>query len=150
LFNQPRKIQYTTVFSCIKIQEIKKIKFKVSNKSQKGEEEEEEEDDEMGDIINMPKKNYGGGRRHSVAAEKYNPEEDTNEEPDVVNAKSHEEREYLIRTLADIFMFRSLDQKQMDRVIDAMFGREVTCGDIIIEQGNLRLERLKFIFCMDV
>lgn len=100
------------------------------------EEEEEEEDDEMGDIIDMPKRGYGGARRHSVAAEKYNPEEDTNNEPDVVNPKSSEEREYLIKTLGDIFIFRSLEQKQMDRVIDAMFGRAVTCGDVIIEQGD--------------
>jgi cAMP-dependent protein kinase regulator len=108
-------------------------KLKASYKSQN----EEEEDDEMGDIIDMPKRSYGGGRRHSVAAEKYNPEEDTSEEPDVVNPKSNEEREYLIKTLADIFIFRSLEQKQMDRVIDAMFGRAVTCGDVIIEQGRI-------------
>lgn len=98
--------------------------------------DDEEEDDEMGDIIDMPKKGFTGGRRHSVAAEKYNPEEDTSDEPDVVNEKSDAERDYLIKTLKDIFIFRSLEKKQMDRVIDAMFGRQVKDGDIIIEQGD--------------
>lgn len=117
----------------VKKREAEQVTQQESNKNQN---DEEDEDDEMGDIIDMPKRGYGGGRRHSVAAEKYNPEEDTSEEPDVVNPKSNEEREYLIKTLADIFIFRSLEQKQMDRVIDAMFGREVTCGDVIIEQGD--------------
>lgn len=98
--------------------------------------EEEEDEDEMGDLIEMPKRNYGGGRRLSVAAEKYNPEEDTSDEPDVVNPKSDAEREFLDKTLADIFMFRSLDKNQIKRVIDAMFGRHVEQGDVIIEQGD--------------
>lgn len=107
-----------------------------SNDTAPAEDEDEEEDDEMGDMIEMPKKTYGGGRRHSVAAEKYNPEEDTSDEPDVVHPKSVEEREFLVKTLADIFMFRSLEQKQKDRVIDAMFLREVKKDDVIIEQGD--------------
>lgn len=91
----------------------------------------------MGDMIDMPKKAYAGGRRHSVAAEKYNPEEDTSDEPDINHPKSDEEREYLLKTLADIFIFRSLEKKQIDHVIDAMFGREVKVGDVIIEQGEI-------------
>lgn len=98
--------------------------------------EEEEEDDEMGEMIEMPKRAYGGGRRQSVAAEKYNPEEDTSDEPDVVHSKSDAEREFLVKTLADIFIFRSLENNQRERVINAMFGREVKSGDVIIEQGD--------------
>jgi len=104
--------------------------------SKHNEEEDEEDEDEMGDMIDMPKKAYAGGRRHSVAAEKYNPEEDTSDEPDVKHPKSDEEREYLLKTLADIFIFRSLEKKQVERVIDAMFGREVKVGEVIIEQGD--------------
>ena len=91
----------------------------------------------MGDMIELTKKTYGGGRRVSVAAEKYNPEEDTSDEPDVVHAKSDAEREFLVKTLADIFMFRSLDQSQKERVLDAMFGKEVNVDDVIIEQGKI-------------
>lgn len=100
------------------------------------EDEDEEDEDEMGDMIEMPKRGYGGGRRQSVAAEKYNPEEDTSDEPDVVNPKSDEEREFVAKTLADIFIFRSLDSKQKERVIDAMSRRVVESGDVIIEQGD--------------
>lgn len=106
------------------------------NASKNGDDEEEEDDDEMGDIIDMPKKAYGAGRRHSVAAEKYNPEEDTNDEPAPNYPKSAEEREYLLSTVAQIFIFRSLENKQVDKVIEAMFGREVKENDVIIEQGD--------------
>lgn len=98
--------------------------------------DEEEDDDEIGDMIELTKKQYAGGRRHSVAAEKYNPEEDTSDEPDLVNPKSDAEREFLVKALADIFLFRSLENSQKNRVIDAMFGREVNAEEVIIEQGD--------------
>jgi len=98
--------------------------------------EEDDDEDELCDMIEMPKKMFAGGRRHSVAAEKYNPEEDTSTEPAVVYAKSDTERAYLLETIAHIFIFRSLDKKQIDRVLDAMFGRGVQANDVIIEQGD--------------
>lgn len=97
--------------------------------------DEEDEDDEMGDMPELPK-SRPTGRRHSVAAEKYNPEEDTSDEPAVVYPKSDAERAYLLKTVAHIFIFRSLEQKQFERVLDAMFAREVVEGDKIIEQGD--------------
>lgn len=98
--------------------------------------QDEEEDDEMGDMPDLPKGRHTGGRRHSVAAEKYNPEEDTSDEPAVVHPKSDLERQYLHKVVAQIFIFRSLEQKQLERVLDAMFSREVVGGDVIIEQGD--------------
>ena len=98
--------------------------------------EEEEEDDDICDMPVLPKGRAAGNRRHSVAAEKYNPEEDTNDHPAISHPKTDSERSYLIKTVANIFLFRSLDQKQVERVIDAMFCREVNEGDIIIEQGD--------------
>lgn len=95
------------------------------------------DEDEMGEMPDLPKGRFaGGGRRHSVAAEKYNPEEDTSEEPAIFHPKTDQEREYLLKTVAHIFIFRSLEQKQVDKVIDAMFGREVQQNDVIIEQGD--------------
>jgi cAMP-dependent protein kinase regulator len=99
-------------------------------------EEEEEEDDEMGEMPDLPKNRYVGPRRHSVAAEKYNPEEDTSDEPPVIHPKSEQEREFLHNAVAQIFMFRSLEQKQLECVLDAMFARDVIDGDAIIEQGD--------------
>ena len=100
------------------------------------EELEEEEDDEMGDLPDLPKNRFTVSRRHSVAAEKYNPEEDTSTEPDVVHKKSDQERDYLHKVVAQIFIFRSLESKQLERVLDAMFSRSVVNGDVIIEQGD--------------
>jgi cAMP-dependent protein kinase regulator len=96
---------------------------------------EEEDEDEMGEMIDLPKR-LAGGRRHSVAAEKYNPEEDTSDEPAVVHPKSDSERDYLLKTIGHIFIFRSLESKQIERVLDAMFARQVNQGDVIIEQGD--------------
>jgi len=99
--------------------------------------DDEEEDDEMGDMPDLPKQRYaGGGRRVSVAAEKYNPEEDTSDEPAQIHAKSDAERSFLLSTVEHIFIFRSLEKKQFDRVIDAMFSREVNENEAIIEQGD--------------
>jgi cAMP-dependent protein kinase regulator len=98
--------------------------------------EEEEEDDEMGEMPDLPKNRYVGPRRHSVAAEKYNPEEDTSDEPPVIHSKSEQEREFLHNAVAQIFMFRSLEQNQLECVLDAMFSRDVIVGDVIIEQGD--------------
>lgn len=98
--------------------------------------DEDEEDDEICDMPELPKARSTGARRHSVAAEKYNPEEDTSDEPAIVHPKSEQEKQYLLKTVAHIFLFRSLEQKQIERVIDAMFGRQVSDGDVIIEQGD--------------
>lgn len=99
--------------------------------------DEEEDDDEICDMPEMPKgRGYGGARRHSVAAEKYNPEEDTSNEPDIVHPKSEEEEKYLRQVASQIFIFRSLEKKQLTRVLNAMFSRQVVPGDVIIEQGD--------------
>lgn len=94
----------------------------------------DDEDDDMGEIIEMPKGRYAA-RRHSVAAEKYNPEED-DDSPKVFHAKTEDERQYLLNAIKNIFMFRSLDQKQIHELLDAMFGRSVTTGEVVIEQGD--------------
>lgn len=107
-----------------------------SNHNHSEDEKEEEEDDEIGDMPDLPKNKYTAGRRVSVAAEKYNPEEDTSEEPAQIHPKSDAERAFLLQTVAHIFIFRSLDKKQVDRVIEAMFSRDVIENDVIIEQGD--------------
>jgi cAMP-dependent protein kinase regulator len=107
-----------------------------NNNNKNDEDEEEEDDDDMGDMPDLPKNRYAGNRRVSVAAEKYNPEEDTSDEPAAVHPKTDTERAFLHKTMAVIFLFRSLDAKQKEAVIDAMFGRDCVVGDTIIEQGD--------------
>lgn len=74
--------------------------------------DDDEDDDELADMHEMPKMKMQT-RRVSVAAEKYNPEEDTSDEPDIVHPKSDAERDFLLKTVAHIFIFRSLEQKQV-------------------------------------
>ena len=113
----------------------------VNDDDEDEENHEDEEDDDICDMPDLPKHMRPGtsgaaSRRHSVAAEKYNPEEDTSDEPLVSNPKSDDERDFLRRTMSQIFIFRSLESQQVEQVIDAMFCRHVETGDMVIEQGD--------------
>ena len=96
--------------------------------------DDEEEDEFVDELPALPKRSYG--RRVSVAAEKYNPEEDVDDTPKVIHAKTDDERRELKETIKNIFMFRSLDPNQISDLLDAMFSRHVDIGDVIIEQGD--------------
>jgi cAMP-dependent protein kinase regulator len=106
-----------------------------SNAKSKEENLTSEEDIEE---MSMFTKSKSFGKRRSVAAEKYNPESDSEDNLMFVQ-KSKKERSYLSKTIASILVFRSLDNRQIDKIIDAMFPRNVNENDIIIEQGNFNL-----------
>ncbi|CAG7836926.1 unnamed protein product [Allacma fusca] len=76
------------------------------------------------------------GRRKSVFAEAYNPEEDEDDKPPVVHPKSDSQRARLAEAVKHILLFRSLDGDQMQEVIDAMFERKVNKGEYVIKQGE--------------
>eukprot|EP00096_Caligus_rogercresseyi_P002937 TRINITY_DN1534_c0_g1_i4.p1 TRINITY_DN1534_c0_g1~~TRINITY_DN1534_c0_g1_i4.p1 ORF type:complete len:398 (+),score=107.54 TRINITY_DN1534_c0_g1_i4:45-1238(+) len=76
------------------------------------------------------------GRRKSVFAEAYNPEEDDTEEKTVVYPKSDQQRQSLLEAVRGSLLFRSLDQEQLAQVLDAMFERTVSSGESIIRQGD--------------
>lgn len=76
-------------------------------------------------------------RRKSVFAEQYNPEEDDDDDVQrVIHPKTDEQRQRLGEAVRDIFLFRALDEEQMQEVLDAMFERKVQPGDIVIKQGD--------------
>ena len=76
-------------------------------------------------------------RRHSVSAERYDPEADDDEdEIRVIHPKSDEKRRRLIDAVHEILIFRCLDDEQMGDVIDAMFERRVAPGEHVITQGD--------------
>uniref|UniRef100_L7M1F0 cAMP-dependent protein kinase type II regulatory subunit n=1 Tax=Rhipicephalus pulchellus TaxID=72859 RepID=L7M1F0_RHIPC len=76
-------------------------------------------------------------RRKSVFAEHYDPAEDEDDESaKVVHPKSDEQRERLGEAVKNILLFKSLDQSQMQEVIDAMFERKVKPGEVVIKQGD--------------
>jgi cAMP-dependent protein kinase regulator len=76
------------------------------------------------------------GRRKSVAAERYDPEADDDDGVKVVHPKSDEQRRRLNDTVKHILLFRSLEEKQMHEVIDAMFERKVEPDDHVIDEGD--------------
>ncbi|CAL8103240.1 unnamed protein product [Orchesella dallaii] len=87
------------------------------------------------DVTAPPPKTNQDGRRKSVFAEAYNPEEDEDEKH-VVHPKSDVQRTQLGEAVKHILLFRSLDSDQMQDVIDAMFQRVVQKGDYVIKQGD--------------
>jgi len=76
------------------------------------------------------------GRRKSVFAETYNPEEDEVEEKTIVHPKSDAQRRSLMDAVKGILLFRSLESEQLGEVLDAMFCRTVEKDDYIIQQGD--------------
>ncbi|XP_037946770.1 cAMP-dependent protein kinase type II regulatory subunit isoform X2 [Teleopsis dalmanni] len=77
------------------------------------------------------------GRRKSVFAEAYDPEnEDDDEGATAVFPKSDEQRIRLIESVKNVLLFRSLDKEQMNQVLDAMFERRVQPDEYIIRQGE--------------
>jgi cAMP-dependent protein kinase regulator len=107
----------------------------VKSNNDNDEYDDEEEDDVVAEMQSMMQKR-GMNRRVSVAAEKYNPEEDTDIGPKVVRKKTDSERSALKETIKNIFMFRSLDPNQVNDLLDAMFSRVVEANEVIIEQGD--------------
>lgn len=77
------------------------------------------------------------GRRKSVSAEGYDPENDDDEdEAHVVHGKSDDQRKRLTAVVEQMLLFKSLDAEQFRQVIDAMFEKVVEPGDNIITEGD--------------
>jgi len=75
-------------------------------------------------------------RRKSVFAETYDPEADTEEEVIPKHEKTQAQRASLTEAVKQILLFRSLDQEQVQQVIDAMFEKKVKKGEFVIKQGD--------------
>lgn len=54
----------------------------------------------------------------------------------MVHPKSPEEREVISQMVAENILFKSLDEKQLEIVLDAMFPKEFEPGETIIKQGD--------------
>lgn len=76
------------------------------------------------------------GRRKSVFAETYDPEEDEDDGHKVVYPKSDEQRQRLAEAVKNILLFRALDKEQMQDVLDAMFERKIAAEELVIKQGD--------------
>jgi cAMP-dependent protein kinase regulator len=80
-------------------------------------------------------------RRVSVAAERYNPEDDddSDDEKPQIYPKTVEQRKRLRDAVCHNFLFRTLEAKQIDQILDTMWEKHIQKGEYIIQQG-------KFIF----
>jgi cAMP-dependent protein kinase regulator len=114
-------------------------------------------------IPEEPIVNRFAGRRKSVFAEQYDPEEDEEEENNkVIFPKTDEQRTRLCDSVKNILLFRALDPEQvslshspprsdslqlfpsaslsdaqqMNEILDAMFEKKVKPEDVIIRQGD--------------
>lgn len=85
-----------------------------------------------------PVVNRFAGRRKSVFAEQYDPEEDNDDEDNnkVIFPKTDEQRTRLSDSVKNILLFRALDPEQMNEILDAMFEKKVKPDDTIIRQGD--------------
>lgn len=99
-----------------------------------------EDDDEAGEpdrVAFKPRSTTGRyARRQSVSAERYNPEEDSDDDDKIIYPKTDEQRERLTKTVCGILLFRSLEPEQTSEVIDAMFEKKIECGETVIQQGD--------------
>lgn len=76
-------------------------------------------------------------KRVSIAGESFNPEEAPEDEDDaVIVPKTDEERNRIVSRCKEIFIFRTLDKKDLYAVIDVMERRPVEEGEVIIKQGD--------------
>ncbi|XP_022245825.1 cAMP-dependent protein kinase type II regulatory subunit-like isoform X2 [Limulus polyphemus] len=76
-------------------------------------------------------------RRKSVFAEQYDPAEDEDDDNEkAVYPKTEEQRQRLEESVQNILLFRSLDEQQMRKVLDAMFEKKVEPGQVVIKQGD--------------
>ncbi|GFR25631.1 cAMP-dependent protein kinase type II regulatory subunit [Trichonephila clavata] len=76
-------------------------------------------------------------RRQSVVGEKYDPEKDDDEEEEIEkHPKTDEERQKITERTKDIFLFKFLDEDDINEIVEAMMPREIKKGQVIIRQGD--------------
>merc|ERR1712139_11515 len=100
-------------------------------------ESDAESDEGMGAEEEARLRKLAMGRRKSVSAEGYDPEnDDEDDEPHVVHGKSDDQRRRLNGVVESMLLFKALDADQFHQVIDAMFEKVVEPGDNIITEGD--------------
>ena len=115
----------------------KQFKRKVVHRPEGVETSESSEDEDEDDVFELPiqRKTYKNPRK-SVSAEVYgiyNPKKEY--KPKVV-PKSDEARKQIRELLLNIFMFKSLENKEMEIILDAVEVRDFKQDDMVITQGD--------------
>merc|ERR1711990_1219317 len=87
------------------------------------------------EIAKIYQARIGKGRK-SVSAERYDPTEDDLEMATKIVPKSDKQRKRLQQASEKIMLLNRLDQEQLQTILDAMEERNVTEGDVVIQQGD--------------
>ena len=107
------------------------------NLSKESEESEEEEEEKVEELINTRKSLMANrGQRVSVSAEAYGIFNKKAEFVPRVVAKTIEQRERIYKKVIQSFLFNSLEEKDLNTVIDAMEEKTFLAGDYVIRQGE--------------
>jgi cAMP-dependent protein kinase regulator len=107
---------------------------KISNTQSNASSVDDEPDEEELEMLRKYQAKNSAGRK-SVAAERYNPEED-DDEPLKIVPKSDEQRKRLKDVSDKIMLLNRLDEEQLTNVINAMEERKIQVDDIVIKQGD--------------
>lgn len=102
------------------------------------EEEEEEEDEDGPDIEDLPPPSsyMNKGPRTSVSAEAYGAWNAKSDWKPPVYPKTDSQKHRILDVLKESFLFSSLDQPDIDMVVDAMQEKVVDAGTRVINQGD--------------
>ena len=76
------------------------------------------------------------GRRRAVAAPSFDPTKIERQSSLVFHRKSKDKANFLRAALRELILLRKCDDEQVETIIDAMFPRTVTNGEVIIKQGD--------------
>lgn len=75
------------------------------------------------------------GRRGSISSESYDPSKVAKSRIPFI-PKSEEQKKAIRSMIADNMLFKSLDRKLFDTVVDALASKQVRAGEKVIEQGQ--------------
>ncbi|XP_051974865.1 cAMP-dependent protein kinase type II-alpha regulatory subunit-like [Xyrauchen texanus] len=77
-------------------------------------------------------------RRAAVSAEPYNSDvfDEEDKEPRITHPKTNEQRNHLQEAFKDIFLFKNMEEEQMEEVLDAMYEKVVKKGEHVVNQGE--------------
>jgi len=103
------------------------------------EDEEEDDDDDEADMPPPPASYMNKGQRSSVSAEAYgawNKMEDADAYVAPDYPKTQEQKDRIAKTLESVFLFASLEEKELQVVIGAMVEKTAEVGTQIIREGD--------------
>eukprot|EP01071_Lankesteria_metandrocarpae_P006094 Lankesteria_metandrocarpae@DN423_c0_g1_i1.p1 len=96
----------------------------------------DEADDDIGDLPDLPQSYMNRKPRHSVSAEVYGEFNKKQAFVPPTHAKTFEERNGIMKFIHNVFLFSTLESRDLETVINAMEKVNLEDGNRIIDQGD--------------